>query len=440
MRKKILPIISTLILGLVPFGSASATTVIDGVEYWSVTEMVALDRVYEQEVREHCPRSNFESIDEYYYCIDNYRFERSIDPETGEWIYDSMNMLLESFQYSGDFFITSINPSTGQVRALYHDLNWPSGGTVFDEKLTLDHFHLFWSEEAPNFVKVYYTPRDFANGEGSELDHIIYFGDEATNGRNWFVVDREVELPVLEPIDIEKSRATYYFYSDAVNEAGQNHASIAGMIDFSSCLNSPRYEEGMECRYMFSSEEGTGFYPFPVDESQVYYKIPYTSMYADRVQNDAQVTDPVDDPTTDPADDPTGNDPVDDPTDPTSDDPIQDPATDPSITDSTENQTDDPTNDQADGQTSDTQSTLTPTVSVVDQPTLAKIELKAPETATPELDAATVKAIATRPIEHIVEFPWWFLALLAAGNAVILWWFLPSHKQNRRPNRTSKNA
>lgn len=370
MKKLLFLTISTFIFSLAIIGSTHATTFIDGVEYWSIDELLNLASNYADELRYHCPRLNYEEESEYYMCIDNYYWETHFDQETGEWKEDTKEeMALSHFKYEGSFIITSINPSSGVVRAVYHDLPWPLGGAVFDREYNLDRFHFFWSEDDDDYYKVYNTPKEFENGTASSKDHIIFFGDSLNNGENWFVANRELELPKIDPIDITKVQS-YYFYADATNQ-GEIGSSFSSMFDIDECVKSPKYSDGMECRLMYSAESGKTYLPFEAD-TKLYYKIPYRSLY---IQEDTIEQQDIDNTST---------------------------------------------------------SESTP------EPILNPEELVVLPEKNQTIPAAPNTGVVKEPIcEKTIEFPWWITLLVAMGEVLVLWWFVPTRKNMKNLKKRS---
>ena len=376
MKKYFFLLISTFISSLILANSTFATTFVDGTEYWSVEELLVLNANYADEVRLHCPRLNFEEEYEYYACIDNYYWDTHINQETGEWIEETPEeMALSQFRSGNTFYLTSINPSTGVVRAVFQDLPWSFGGAVFDRKWSLDRFYFFWSEADDNYYKVYQTPEEFKNGTASSADHIMFFGDSSENGEDWFIANRELEFPSNGPIDLAKVQG-YYFYADAVNQ-GEIGPSNSAMFDLDQCTSSPKYVDGMECRLMFAPTEGQVYLPFG-PENKEYYEVPYKSLY---IQSESSA-DPES--TTDP------------------EQPI-----------------------------SDTEPISTPDDSSLEQSSISTTS----NTVTPSAPNTGVNRELV--CEKTIEFPWWITLLVALGEVLIIWWFTPAYKNYK--NRQKKS-
>lgn len=393
MKKLFFLIISTFIFSFAIVGSTHATTFIDGAEYWSIDELLNLAFDYADELRYHCPRLNYEEEFEYYMCIDNYYWNKHTNQETGEWIEETKEeMALNHFKYEGSFLITSINPSRGIIRAVYHDLPWPLGGAVFDKKYDLDQFHFFWSEEE-DFYKVYNTPNEFKNNVASPKDHIIFFGDALNNGENWFVANRELELPKINPIDTAKAQG-YYFYADATSQ-GEIGSSISSMFDIDECVNSPNYSDGMECRLMYSAESGKTYLPFEAD-TKPYYKIPYRSLYVQENPTEQNIDEEG------------------------------------AEAELPSELTSEPTSNPEDPAPEVVGPELEELISELPTATTSNIEENQTTPAAPNT------GVAIEPIcEKTIEFPWWITLLVAMGEMLVLWWFFPIRKNPKNHEKKS---
>ncbi len=263
------------------FMPASASSYIHGAEYWTAEELAKIDNDYVLELSKKCNLSDIECINEDY-------FNRHFDQDTGEWIEETAEeSALFQFRGGGQFYITSINPSTGEVRALYHNRFWNTGESPL-QHYDLDRFELFWADDSSSYSKIHSYIRDIKNEDSSTGTHVIYFGNSAANGDDWFASDRELILPVVEPLKIREEYNRFYFYADA-SQDGEIKSSIIGMHDLNTCLAD--YEDGMECRLIFSPELGMDYYALPVDNTKTYYKLPYESLYAHKTTSGIETDD-----------------------------------------------------------------------------------------------------------------------------------------------------
>ena len=244
MTKKIPLIISLLVFGLtgltgniVPI-SAYAEADITKKDYWTFEEALAIDQKYQKIINDLC-HGDFECKEQYY--IDH------ID-------IDSEYRLSENFHHQ-QILLTSINPSTSKF-AIYQGFR-DEMEMMFFEDNSPDHFtaiYLAWLE--PGVIEPIqeyswlnnpgypYFVRDFKNGLASPGTHFVLNDGEVISGENWFMPGTVKEFTAINhDLSLNTSgRIQFTTYS------GQN--DIIGVFDYSSCLGSPDYQEGMECKIM----------------------------------------------------------------------------------------------------------------------------------------------------------------------------------------------
>ena len=56
--------------------------------------------------------------------------------------------------------------------------------------------------------------------------------------------------------------------------------------------------------------------------------------------------------------------------------------------------------------------------------------------------ASTINTISNRELicEKTIEFPWWIMLLVALGEVIIVWWFIPVHKNHKNSKNLKKRA
>lgn len=258
MTKKIPLAISTLIFGLAGLtgnlAPMSAYAEADAVkkDYWTFEEVLVIDQKYQKIIDDLC-HGDFECKEQYF--IDH------IDT-------DSEYRLSDGFHHQ-QILLTSINPSTNEL-SIYQGFR-DEMEMMFFEDNSPDHFtaiYLAWLEpgivepleeyswlENPGYP---YFVRDFKNGLASPGTHFVLNDGEAISGENWFMpgtvkdftaINRDLSLNV-------SGRIQFTTYS------GRN--DIIGTFDYSDCLESPDYQEGMECKIMFDEFGGYFYMPTTV--------------------------------------------------------------------------------------------------------------------------------------------------------------------------------
>lgn len=151
------------------------------------------------------------------------------------------------------FVMSAVNPSTNTIRAYFRDIDTMAMETELEEvHIPLTEAYIVWvdSEYGGND---YSFVSELRSGSPTKGLHEIYRATAELNGSNWFPVETEVEI--VNP-DAQLELNT----EGKIRLFGLNYpSSIMSWVDYSDCLNSPYYEEGMECRIMY---EATGEYTY----------------------------------------------------------------------------------------------------------------------------------------------------------------------------------
>ena len=331
--------------------------------------------------------------------------------------YSALNNLLE-----GQFWVTSINPSTETVKVLFFDEDMMLRHMGIEEKLEIEHLYLGWFDEWKG--QIYNYDHDgFTNGSVSG-SHPLY--DSTVEDINAIVPWEEVELSVAGGNLIENTtgKLDYAIY------AKYNMFNAQGHFDYSSCLRALDYQDGMECQMMVSGDQWVSYFP------------PRESIIEQTTTNE-------------PSNNGTGNDGLETPP--------SEPETQPSTPDAQpsdpEVQPSNPETTPVEPETSPSGQETTPTEPTVSPseseplPTESELSITEPEnlpldTAPMSIQVIITEAESTLPkapetgksmrnTNHNVEIPGWFVALNILGALFIIWWFLPNRKKNHQKSQKS---
>ncbi len=244
MEKKHLLLISTLILFGANFAlnswPASAVIEKDGKNYWTIEEMEALSANFEQEISATCG-DDFMCRDEFNMSL----WERGED-------YRAMS----SFE-SMPLHITAVNPSKGTLRVIY-----------YDQEKNMEHMGMYGNYPLLDLFVVrfdngYYTTNAshaqmLRSGNIAPEVHPVLNETEIKNGPNWLIPNTEQEFAFEDATISDNIQNSLYIYYETALSAYGN------IVDYSSCVASDEYHDGMECR-LFFSQGGARYLPFAVE-------------------------------------------------------------------------------------------------------------------------------------------------------------------------------
>ena len=210
--------------------------------YWTFEELSELAAETEAEMEEFCAED-----DDPVMCKEMYTMQKQ-----GE-IYGAL-IIFESSQLT----VTRINPGLGYFRVHYNDEDLFAKHMGISYKHDLDTLHIVQYDGG-------YITGDFAReietGVLNPKMHIILSRSAAKNGAGWLQSNAETEFPLRNQStapDVE-----YAFWYSYTTERG---GGGGGKYDYSSCIESPDYQEGMECKIVY--DKSKAFY-IPVNvESQ----------------------------------------------------------------------------------------------------------------------------------------------------------------------------
>ena len=234
-------IISSVGLTLPTFAVAPES---DNKKFWTIPELI--------ELREEDVMERGSLCEEDLECEINRHFE--LLERGGEYsILNSFNNMI--------LLITSINPSNSTIRVLFHDENPMMRRMGEMEPAILDEIFIAWFSSQPIMFNNYYAKHSHYSMEMS----FLFSGSASTNGYGWFTPNQEVELQIDHAEALLKSPHYIFFTMEGEN------TSVSGMHDYSNCIESPFFEEGMECRMVFDDTGNFDFLPFwPGSDSPAY--------------------------------------------------------------------------------------------------------------------------------------------------------------------------
>ena len=162
--------------------------------------------------------------------------------------YSALSNLLE-----GQFWITSINPTTGTIKVLFFDDDMMLKRMGIEEKLTIENLYIGWTETwlGHGYYHNFVTPFD-----DTMLGVHQLFNSE-TEDTGLVVPWQENEFPMLEP-DISGNTSGVLYYTIYAEDEMFN---AQGTFNYSSCLNTPEYQEGTECKMYVSGDQWVSYFP-----------------------------------------------------------------------------------------------------------------------------------------------------------------------------------
>lgn len=246
MDKKIPLIISTFIAAAGGLGwqalpvSAESINVDTGESIWALDELTEIEKETDEYLLAQCGKDLGCQREQFYNLMEN----------------DLKYQILNSFQ-NHLFLITSVNPSQNTLKA-YHQsrddmTRW--FGMNPDENL-LTELRIGWSNLPDTPLIVYkegYIPTNQALLP--EDFHFAYSADEFTHGQGWFPSREEVEIRAIDDIGQNSLGILQYTMMSVFTNA-------SGTFGYSSCINSPYYQPGMECRAVFSDRSSLTYLPY----------------------------------------------------------------------------------------------------------------------------------------------------------------------------------
>ena len=256
------------------------------------------------------------------------------------------------------------------------------------EEIRLKSFYLAWFDDWRGQIYNFYRPQ-FISGEIEGL-HTVY--DSIAEGLDTahFPAWQEVEISV-------PGSGLLLNTSGKLDHAifGTNGFNSMGYTDYSDCINASDYEEGAECKLMISGDKWMAFFPPRAEMAEPDpIATPDTSDTTDDPGEPGTITN-----ATTGAPEPAPNEPTDD-----------------APEESGKGSVDTATSESKVASTAYTNSNIPP---------------RAPDTG----------AYPAEVCSREINMPWWIIALILAGNALLIWWFTPNrHHLRQNPQKSPKKS
>lgn len=235
MRKKIIPLtISTLSLSLGLLIPPSVAWAEEERTYWTFDEMTTFSSEVEVEIAAACGEDPM--------CADMYLWNQDGDIYRALMNYNSHPLT-----------ITSINPSTGVLKAYYY--NNPKY-TGIPQPSNLSNLYIAQYRNGYGGAFYYDLEHGTLNPDSIQLLVEEY---ESVNGPGWLTQKTEVEFSTQgfsTADNAEKYLQTFY--------RTDNGGSVSDIAFLERCLESPDYQEGMECRVVYD-RNGQFYLPFAAE-------------------------------------------------------------------------------------------------------------------------------------------------------------------------------
>lgn len=304
----------------------------------------------------------------------------------------NMTMIEKGQKYSaldnliqGQFWITSINPKEETVKILFFDEDRMLAHMGIKEEIRLNSFYLAWFDEWRGQIYNFYRPQ-FISGEIEGL-HTVY--DSIAEGLDTahLLAWQEMEIPVPGSDLLLNT-------SGKLDHAifGTRGFNSMGYTDYSDCINASDYEEGAECKLMISGDKWMKFFP---PRAEIVEPEPSTAPDAPSIPDETEPTSDI----------------------PDTPEPIS------------SDVTPGPTEELGYGAASDIPESIELPINRTASDNLAK---------TPNTGAEPYPA---GNHSREINMPWWIIALILAGNALLIWWFTPNrHHLRQNPQKSPKKS
>ena len=368
MAKK-LSLISFLTILASSFGLQVAPVFASGSsEIWTIPQLIAMQEDVAAETAELCAGDTF--------CEDEL-YSSHLEAGGKYAALDSFSNMI--------ILITAINPSNSTIRVIFHDedpmMRWLPEE---ERRSTLDELYISKFSNRPGIDEAHDIMR---SGYSSDTHHPLFAGTAATNGAGWFTPNIEVELPITNAASLLEAPYIIHFAMEA------DYTNVIGAHDYSDCLTSPVYKEGMECRVVF-------------DENGWFYFLPFWP----GVDLPATITDIKEGPT--------------------------------STTDTLELTPDTTTTEDLPTENTSAEEGYGATdpeeTSFIETPLGTTSNIDTPTTIATTPDTGDFTRLGFHAKK--TDLPWWIAGLIIANLTLLIWWFLPIRPKSPKNSKISKKG
>ena len=241
------PILILILISLLLCASgatlSSAVHAEETLKWWSVNEMLSYKKQVDEETDAICHGDQECELSLYYERIESN---------------DETYMALDSFMGSS-FIVSSINPSKNSISLVFQAEDPMLKRMGINKLRNLTEAYLFWLDDgmigpAKDTVDIYNYSETVKSQVFTPGVHALLSKNTEIDGENWLPTDTEIEYSALSD-DLNANQEGIIYFT--VNASG----SIIGLKDYSDCIHSPNYEDGMECRLMFNSQGSYAYIP-----------------------------------------------------------------------------------------------------------------------------------------------------------------------------------
>lgn len=439
MRKKFLSKILTasVALGFLASSQVNATGVLGGIEYWTVDDLIEFDREVASEREARCGTDAACWEDFYVYNMD-------ISEERMRY------QNLENFNIES-VVISSINPSTGEIRFVYHGQDtWDKNHNPNSSPSPLGELYMVWLDEgvpdpgedyswfnpAAGHFYPYYVD-ELISGNIEYYTHPVFQYDLALTGET---LPWDTEITAWSETDLRDNSRNTLYYTSIIG--GRIKSSI---IDYSSCLNHPYYRDGMECKFIYDLPNVPRFVPFTKkgemasEETISHLEDNTASGENDEVNNNPENEDNTDIVSNENDTDDNSN--TNNDADGNGENGDSDSSADDHSDDSTHGDSSSSTNGNSEKENSTEVNSDFPSAAEQQADAIKKLDDIANSGNLAIGKGATIPSKSnlvplapdtgaySNECTKTINFPWWFLGLLGVGDVFIMWLFLPTRKR-----------
>ncbi len=211
----------------------------NGERWWTADELIPVAQEINDAIENICGKD--------YDCL----WEETFKLTESDGKYRAADLLNEIMM-----MLTEVKPSQNTFKVLFNNedrmLKW-MGETI--KKQDLSQFLVVWKveENKQNFNEIIWKGEEF-NSDW----HQVY---DINKDSAVIKAGTEVELTGLPTADLSENKSGIFYYTAV---AGMSNA--IGVLDYSSCLKSPNYRDGMGCKLKISETSKRIFEPYDIVE------------------------------------------------------------------------------------------------------------------------------------------------------------------------------